>query len=60
MAEEQSTQRLPPKIGEVAIPVASIQKIHLGGFESDVFESKYDGWALRSAKEFKKNNLRII
>ena len=37
--------------GEVAIPVASIQKINLGGFESDVFESKYDEWIIRSAKE---------
>ena len=41
--------------GEVAVPVASIQKINLGGFESDVFESKYDEWIIRSAKEFKKN-----
>ena len=38
--------------GEVAIPVASIQEINLGGFESDVFESKYDEWIIRSAKEF--------
>jgi len=37
---------------EVAIPVASIRKINLGGFESDVFESKYDEWIIRSAKEF--------
>ena len=37
---------------EVAIPVASIRKIYLGGFESDVFESKYDEWIIRSAKEF--------
>ena len=39
--------------GEVAIPVASIQKINLGGFESDVFESKYDEWIIRSAEELK-------
>ena len=39
--------------GEVAIPVASIQKINLGGFESDVIESKYDEWIIRSAKELK-------
>ena len=41
--------------GEVGVPVASIQKINLGGFESDLFESKYDEWIIRSAKEFKKN-----
>ena len=46
--------------GEVAVSVASIQKINLGGFESDVFESKYGEWVIRSAKEFKKNNLSII
>lgn len=38
--------------GEVAIPVASIQKLTLGGFGSDAFESKYDEWVIRSAKEF--------
>jgi len=38
--------------GEVAIPVVSIQKINLGGFEGDVFESKYDEWIIRSVKEF--------
>ena len=39
--------------GEVSIPVASIQKINLGGFESDIFESKYDKWIIRSAEELK-------
>ena len=37
--------------GEVAIPVASIQKINLGGFESDFFESNYDEWIIRSTEE---------
>ena len=41
--------------GEVAVPIRSIQKISLGGFENDVFESKYDEWIIRSAKESKKN-----
>ena len=41
--------------GKLAIPITAIQKINLGGFESDTFESKYDEWIIRSAKEFKKN-----
>ena len=39
--------------GKFSIPVASIQKINLGGFESDVFESKYDEWIIRSVEELK-------
>ena len=37
--------------GELAIPITAIQKINLGGFESDVFESKFGEWIVRSAKE---------
>mgnify|MGYP001157263666 CR=1 FL=1 len=37
--------------GELAIPITSIQKINLGGFESDVFETKFGEWIIRSAKE---------
>ena len=37
--------------GELKIPITAIQKINLGGFESDVFESKFGEWIIRSAKE---------
>ncbi len=37
--------------GELAIPITAIKKINLGGFESDIFESKYGEWIIRSVQE---------
>lgn len=37
--------------GELAIPITAIQKINLGGFQSDIFESKYGEWIIRSVQE---------
>ena len=37
--------------GELAIPIITIQKINLGGFESELFKSKFEKWISRSAQE---------